>query len=350
MISIGGFETPPGMSFDNGVLSGTPAVSGVYTLHVVASNGVGADATQTFTLFVNPLPTVYVSGTFSGMAPGRFVADADLGVAGDQPAIFGTSAFATIADALAAVNGSGTVIVNAGTYAESPQITGATTLQLTGNVTVNSIDSDSTANIDLQTYTLTTGDAAGNNTLASPIVGLGSLVKVGSDTLTLGGADFYAGPTTVSAGSLLVNGSLSSAVSVATGATLGGTGIVGDVSSPATNSGIINPGTSTTDGTLTVGSFVLGSGTLTLNLDGLTHYDSVKVTGSTIDLTNTNLTRSRSLPPTSTPAKSTRSCRIRTTGRSPAPSSEPPKIRRSPSAASRSRSPTRAATAAPMSS
>src|SRR5262249_52456545 len=43
------------------------------------------------------------------------------------------------------------------------------------------------------------------------------------------------------------------------------------------------------DGQLTVGSFVLGSGTLFLNLDGTSSYDSVKVTGSTTNLTGTVL-------------------------------------------------------------
>ena len=100
----------------------------------------------------------------------------------------------------------------------------------------------------------------------------------------------YTGFTTVSAGSLLVNGSLTSAVVVATGATLGGSGTVGDVTSASGGSGTINPGVGSTDRALTVGSFVLGTGTLFLNLDGTSAYDSVKVTGTTIDLSNTNLT------------------------------------------------------------
>ena len=52
----------------------------------------------------------------------------------------------------------------------------------------------------------------------------------------------------------------------------------------------VNPGVGSTDGTLTVGSFVLGTGTLFLNIDGTSTFDSVKVTGSTINLTGTNLT------------------------------------------------------------
>ena len=293
-ISLGNFVQPPlGLNFNNsGVISGTPfaGTSGVYTYLVTASNSVDT-ATQTFTIFINPLSTFYVSGSFAGMTVGQFIPDADSGTTGSQAAIFGTSAFATIADALTAANGSGTIVVNAGTYAESPQVTGTATLQLAGNVTVRSIDSTSTATVDLQGFTLTTGDATGDNTLAGPVIGFGGgLIKAGSDVLTLSGTDTYSGPTTVSAGSLLVSGSLTSAVSVATGATLAGSGTVGNVSSLATNSGIVSPGTSSANATLSVGNFVLGSGTLTLNLDGMSSYDSIKASGPTIDLTNTNLT------------------------------------------------------------
>ncbi len=55
-----GDTLPAGVKFNaaTGILSGNPgpATSGTYTLHFTASNGVGANATQTFTLTVNPLP------------------------------------------------------------------------------------------------------------------------------------------------------------------------------------------------------------------------------------------------------------------------------------------------------
>jgi hypothetical protein len=58
-LSESGADTlPSGVAFQasTGVLSGTPAAgsSGTYTLHFTAHNGVGSDATQTFTLTVNP--------------------------------------------------------------------------------------------------------------------------------------------------------------------------------------------------------------------------------------------------------------------------------------------------------
>src|SRR5207302_838656 len=57
---------PGGVSFNTttGVLSGTPAAgtSGTYPLTFTASNGVGSNATQSFTLTVNQAPAV-TSGT-----------------------------------------------------------------------------------------------------------------------------------------------------------------------------------------------------------------------------------------------------------------------------------------------
>ena len=56
----------------------------------------------------------------------------------------------------------------------------------------------------------------------------GSLVKIGSGTLALSGANTYTGPTNVNGGTLEVDGSIaaSSSVTVNTGGTLAGTGIV----------------------------------------------------------------------------------------------------------------------------
>ena len=60
--------------------------------------------------------------------------------------------------------------------------------------------------------------------------GDGSLVKVGTGTLTLSGINSYRGTTSVDGGTLLVNGSIaaSSLTTVGNGATLGGNGVVGN--------------------------------------------------------------------------------------------------------------------------
>ncbi|HEV7868378.1 MAG TPA: autotransporter-associated beta strand repeat-containing protein [Chthoniobacteraceae bacterium] len=83
-----------------------------------------------------------------------------------------------------------------------------------------------------------------------------TLTKVGASVLTLRGANTFTGTTTVSAGVLLVNGSLGSApVSVAGLATLGGSGTIGGAVVVA-NDGRIAPG-GPGFGTLTVGALTL---------------------------------------------------------------------------------------------
>ena len=67
--------------------------------------------------------------------------------------------------------------------------------------------------IALGSGTLTAGDAS-NTTLASVISGTGGFIKQGSGILTLTGASTYTGGTAVNAGTLVVNGSLASNVTV----------------------------------------------------------------------------------------------------------------------------------------
>jgi autotransporter-associated beta strand protein len=137
---------------------------------------------------------------------------------------------------------------------------------------------------------LTIDSAAGSTYPGSIQNGTGglSLVKKGGSTLVLSGASTYTGSTSVDGGTLLVNGSLGdSAVTVNTGAILGGTGGVIGVSAASVivgNGGTLAPGSSV--GTLTVnGSLTLAAGS-TLNYElngGASTADLVNVTG-TLDL------------------------------------------------------------------
>jgi autotransporter-associated beta strand protein len=80
-----------------------------------------------------------------------------------------------------------------------------------------------------------------NMALNGVISGAGALIKTNSNTLTLGGANTYAGGTTVNGGALVVNGSVG-AVTVNTGGSLGGSGTVGAVT--LTSGSFLNPGNS----------------------------------------------------------------------------------------------------------
>lgn len=127
-------------------------------------------------------------------------------------------------------------------------------------------------------------------------VGVVSLTKTGSGTWNLTGANTYTGATTVSAGTLLINGSSVSSVSVASGGTLGGSGsITGSVNvaaggflAPGNSPGILSTGNLTLAGTL---SAQLGKAAPTGQPIAGTDYDQVNVTGS-VNLTGGDLTLS----------------------------------------------------------
>jgi autotransporter-associated beta strand protein len=122
-----------------------------------------------------------------------------------------------------------------------------------------------------------------------------SITKVGIATWALTGNNTYSGLTTVSAGRLLVNGNQSIAtnlVTVASGATLGGSGIVGGIT---VVSGVLAPGTSI--GTLTFNQDLSFGANVRAQFEiskSPFAYDQVVVLGSlalngTLDVLNTSI-------------------------------------------------------------
>jgi autotransporter-associated beta strand protein len=92
---------------------------------------------------------------------------------------------------------------------------------------------------------------SGGGTKSNAITGSGGFEKAGANLLTLSGNQTFSGLTTVSAGTLAVNGSLASAVNVANAAILGGSGTMSGLVTVAAG-GILAPGNS--PGTLTMTS------------------------------------------------------------------------------------------------
>ncbi|MCP3713744.1 autotransporter-associated beta strand repeat-containing protein, partial [Paraburkholderia sp. CNPSo 3274] len=150
------------------------------------------------------------------------------------------------------------------------QKTGASTWTLTGSTLTTTPWTISAGTLQLgdgTTNGATTGNINDNAALAfypatgttmafdGVVSGTGMASQTGPGTTVLTGANSYAGPTTVSAGSLYVNGdqtAATGATTVASGATLGGTGIIGG-------------SVSVNGGTLAPGAAAGGIGTLTIN-------------------------------------------------------------------------------------
>ena len=186
---------------------------------------------------------------------------------------------------------SGSTSVSAGTLsvssdanlgAGSINLANGTTLQITGNTTIDNA---------LALTGIATVNAGAASTLSGTISGTGSLTKTGASNLTLSGSNTNSGTTSVSAGTLVVDGSTNSATTVANGATLAGGGTLGgDVI--VQNGGTLSPGNSGA-GNLTVnGNLTLDSGsTLALDINGVTAgtgYDRVVVNG-TVDVSGATL-------------------------------------------------------------
>ncbi|QJR15134.1 IPTL-CTERM sorting domain-containing protein [Usitatibacter palustris] len=182
------------------------------------------------------------------------------------------------ADALALLSAGATFVANT---AAALDCTGGTPTFTGGTLRINDVA------IAFTQPTISLGaaggtvDSNGNTaTFFGSIGGPGGLTKAGASSLLLAGTSTYSGATNVSAGSLIVNGSIVSPVSVASGAVLTGGGVVG-----ATNvagGGTLAPGAAI--GNLRTGNLTLAAGsTLQVDLNGPTpgtQHDQVSVTGT----------------------------------------------------------------------
>lgn len=155
-------------------------------------------------------------------------------------------------------------------------------LTLAGNITIAA--GQTSRGIILQ------GASTSGNTISGVVSDLSptstnSITKKGAGTWALTGANTYTGSTTVSAGTLFINGSLGDTAVTVDGGTFGGTGTVGG--SVTVGAATFAPGAS--PGSLEIaGDLTLGSGTITsielggasFTLNGAEEYDRTKLTGS----------------------------------------------------------------------
>ncbi len=169
-----------------------------------------------------------------------------------------------------------TTLTGTNTYAGGTTIS-AGTLQLgngstTGSITGNVVDNAILAINRSNTFTF-----------AGDISGTGALQQNGTGTtiLTATSGNTYAGATTINAGTLQVDGSITSATTVNSTGTLGGSGTVGTVT--VNSGGTLAPGASA--GVLTEGTLnLMASATLEIEIEGaggpgVGGYDQVVVNG-----------------------------------------------------------------------
>lgn len=138
-----------------------------------------------------------------------------------------------------------------------------------GNVDVSHVDSATSigslsgaGNVELGDKSLSLGNLGKPDDIISGIINgdNGNLIKVGNGMLTLTGDNTYTGITSVDQGILLINGNQVAAtgdVTVKTGATLGGSGIIGGAVNVEDNGHISAGSTLTSVGKLTTGSLTL---------------------------------------------------------------------------------------------
>jgi autotransporter-associated beta strand protein len=186
------------------------------------------------------------------------------------------------------VTGNTTIDTNGNVVTVLGPLGGSGGLTVTGGGTLRTADSAAIGGGSLGTNPVSVSaggtlraDRTGSDQWGGAVSGAGALVKDNTGLLILTANNTYTGTTTINGGTLQVDGSLgATAVTVAAGAQLSGTGIIGGAVSI---NGTVAPGAS--PGTLTLTSaadFNPGS-TFALEIDGASAFDQLTANGVTLD-------------------------------------------------------------------
>ncbi|OWK37752.1 beta strand repeat-containing protein [Fimbriiglobus ruber] len=179
---------PAGVTFSNGVLSGTPTAAGTFPITITATNGIGTDATQSFTLTVGTAPTI-TSADNTGFGTGTAGTFTVTATGTPAPTFTETGALPA-----------GVTFTSAGVLSGTPTAAGTFPITITAT---NGIGTDAT-----QSFTLTVGTppaitSASSTTFATGTAGTFTVTATGTPapTFTETGA-LPAGVTFTSAGVL----------------------------------------------------------------------------------------------------------------------------------------------------
>jgi fibronectin-binding autotransporter adhesin len=248
----------------------------------------GINRTITFDYAPTASSTPITTSRFSVNGPTTL--DADLTIAGDGAATFNGTIGETGLPRNLTKSGTGILTLGgANTFSglttpAAGQLTLTNTSSLAGS-TLNLATGD-TGVVNFFTGTNNLGGLTGARSIASAqplsvgannlspnysgvLSGAASLTKVGTGTLTLSGENTYAGPTTIDAGMLSINGNAlaaTGAVTVNTTATLQGNGVVGGAVT-VNSGGTIRGGNSVGTITLASGLTVNANATIAIEID-----------------------------------------------------------------------------------
>jgi autotransporter-associated beta strand protein len=199
---------------------------------------IGSDGNAGVVVLESELPTSTGVSIVRGTA--RLQTNTDNRINSATPVTIGSSLGSATLD----INGQSQTLSNLSFAGNSGSIIGGTLrLATSPNVAVEGTGHVISSLVALEAAASFNVNAASRLQISSAISGNSfGLTKTGAGILELSGQNTYIGDTTVSAGTLVVNGSLGAGnLSVAAGATLMGSGTVGG---PATIAGIHSPGNS----------------------------------------------------------------------------------------------------------